>query len=193
VQPGEKVGPDAQLLSIVDLSRLEVQAQAPVAEVARLQPGAQVDVEVEGLSGQHFRGLLERINPSADAGSRSINLYVALPNERQLLRAGMFATLRLGLESDRPVLSLPEEAVREEAGQRWVWVYKDGRLARRVVSVGRRDEQAHVVEMVGGVEAGDQVLATRFDGLRDGALAKVAGAAGNEAAAVLPAGAPRAN
>jgi len=193
VQPGEKVGPDGQLLSIVDLSRLEVQAQAPIAEVARLQPGAPVDVEVEGLSGQRFRGVLERINPSADPGSRSINLYVALANDRQLLRAGMFATLRLNLESDRPMLTLPDEAVREEAGQRWVWVYKDGRLARRVVSTGRRDEQAHVIQMLGGVEAGDQVLASRFDDLRDGALATIATPKGTEAAASASAGAPKAN
>lgn len=181
VQPGEKVGVDTQLLSIVNLSQLEVQAQAAVADVARVLPGAPADVEIEGLSGQHFRGRVDRINPSADPGSRSIDLYVSFPNERNLVRTGMFANVGLRLTAEREAPTLPLTAVQQEAGQTVVWAIKDGRLARHVVTVGHRDETAQLVEILGGIASTDQILATRFDNLKDGApvrvVASVAGAA----------------
>lgn len=173
VQPGEKVGQDAQLFTIVDLTQLEVQAQAAAADVARVQPGAPALVRVEGLSGQEFHGRIERINPSADPGSRSIDLYVSFANEHEQVRTGMFANVRLHLVADREVTALPFTAVQTDAGQSVVWTFQDGRLARRVVTLGRRDETAQLVEILGGVDLADQVLATRFDNLEDGGPARI--------------------
>ena len=70
VQPGEKVGYDAPLVYLVDLTQLEVQAQVPVADVARVRQGMPARVEVEGMNGHALVGRVERINPSAEAGSR---------------------------------------------------------------------------------------------------------------------------
>jgi RND family efflux transporter MFP subunit len=187
VQPGERVGQEAQLFAIVDLAQLEVQAQAAVADVARVRPGEPGEVQIEGLSGQRFRGRVERINPSADPGSRSIDLYVSFPNEREQARAGMFASVRLRLEADHDSLSLPQSAVQSEGGQTFVWAIKDGRLAHRVVTVGRRDETSQMVEILGGAEAADQVLATRYDNLKDGGPARIAAEGGAGAAAAAAA------
>jgi RND family efflux transporter MFP subunit len=177
VQNGEKVSQDAQLLSIVDLSNLEVQAQAAVSDVARVVPGTVADVQIEGLSGQHFRGRVDRINPSADPGSRSIDLYVSFPNEHGLVRSGMFANVRLHLAADRATPTLPLSAIQEDAGQSVVWAIKDGHLARHVVTLGRKDEASQLAEVLGGVGAADQVLASRFDNLKDGAPARIVAAA----------------
>jgi RND family efflux transporter MFP subunit len=189
VQSGEKVAMDAQIVSIVNLSKLEVQAQAAVSDVARVQPGALADVEIEGLSGSHFRGRVDRINPSADPGSRSIDLYVSFPNEHNLVRTGMFANVRLHLATDRDAPTLPLGAIQTDAGQPVVWAVKDGHLARHVVTVGRRDQESQLAEVLGGLDAGDQVLASRFDNLKDGAPARVL-AAGAPASAVAGAAVP---
>lgn len=172
VQPGEKVAFDAPLVSIVDLSRLEVQAQAPVSDVAQVAAGAKAEVEIEGLAERRFEGRVERINPSAEPGSRTINVYVALANEDSLLRAGMFARVRLAVRQAQ-VPALPTSAVQNEGGQAVVWVIAGGKLAKRAVTVGRRDERAQLVEIAGGLAAGERVLATKFDNLRDGLAAKV--------------------
>jgi RND family efflux transporter MFP subunit len=183
VQPGEKVGQDAQLFALVDLGQLEVQAQAAVSDVARVQAGAAADVQIEGLSGQHFDGRVERINPSADPGSRSIDLYVSFANEHEQVRTGMFANVRLHLAADRDTTTVPLTAIQSDAGQSIVWAIKDGRLARRVVTVGRRDEASQLVEILGGTDASDRLLATRFDNLKDGGPARVLGAAAAVSAA----------
>jgi len=173
VQSGEKVAMDAQLLSIVNLSQLEVQAQAAVSDVARVTPGTGADVQIEGLSGLHFHGRVDRINPSADPGSRSIDLYVSFPNEHNLVRTGMFANVKLHLAADRETPTLPLAAIQSDAGQPVVWTIKDGHLTRHIVTVGRRDQQAQLAEVLGGLEPGVQVLASRFDNLKDGAAARV--------------------
>jgi RND family efflux transporter MFP subunit len=193
VQNGEKVGQDAQLLSIVDLSHLEVQAQAAVADVARVLPGTGAEVQIEGLAGQRFRGRVDRINPSADPGSRSIDLYVSFPNEHNLVRSGMFANVRLHLAADRATQTLPLTAIQEDAGQSVVWAVKDGHLARHVVTLGRKDEQSQLAEILGGIASSDQVLATRFDNLKDGAPARILAAAAPPAVAAGSAARPPAN
>ncbi len=173
VQPGEKVSFDAPLFAIVDLSQLEVQAQAPVSDVARIPRGAKAEVEIEGLAGRVFAGRVDRINPSAEPGTRTINVYVALANEDSVLRAGMFARVRLHVGADKEVPALPLSAVRIENGQPIVWVIADGKLVRRQVRLGRRDERAQLVEIVEGVTPADRVIATQFDNLRDGLAAKI--------------------
>lgn len=173
VQPGEKVAFDAPLVSIVDLSQLEVQAQAPVSDVARIARGAKAEVEIEGLAGRTFAGRVDRINPSAEPGTRTINVYVALTNPDSILKAGMFARVRLQVGADAEVPALPLAAVRIEGGQPSVWVLADGKLARRQVRLGRRDERAQLVEIVEGVTPADAVISTKFDNLREGLAARI--------------------
>jgi RND family efflux transporter MFP subunit len=173
VQPGEKVAFDTPLLHIVDLSRLELQAQAPVADVARIAQGAEVEVEIEGLAGQPYRGRIDRINPTTEAGSRMIAVYVMLPNDDGRLRGGMFAKVRLQVGSDAPVPALPVTAVQDDRGQSYVWIVADGKLARRNVVTGARDERAQRIEITSGLSGTEQVIGTKFDNLREGMLANI--------------------
>jgi membrane fusion protein, multidrug efflux system len=168
VQPGEKAGVDAPLVSIVDLSRLEVQTQAAVSDVARIALGAPAQVVVEGIGERRFDGRVERINPGAEPGTRSINFFVSLPDQGGLLRVGMFATVLLRVGSAEPVPALPLAAIRSDAGLDFVWVLAGDRLRRQPVTLGRRDERARLVQVTSGLALGERVLASRFDGLRDG-------------------------
>lgn len=176
-QPGEKMAYDSPLLAIVDLDQLEVQAQAAVSDITQVAIGARAEVEVEGLAERTFAGKVDRINPSAEPGSRTINVYVGLPNENSLLKAGMFARVRLRVQRDKEVSALPLSALQAEAGQSIVWVIDEGKLVKKIVTVGRRDERAQLVEIMSGLDPGDRVVATRFDNLRDGLAARIVGGA----------------
>ena len=173
VQPGEKVAFDAPLLHIVDLSKLEVQAQAPVSDVVKIDQGAEVEVDIEGLADRPYKGRIDRINPATEAGSRMIAVYVLLPNEDGRLRGGMFARVRLQIGGEAPVPALPITAVRDDRGQSYVWIIDDGRLVRRNVVTGVRDERAQRIEISAGLNGDEQVIGTRFDNLREGMLANI--------------------
>ena len=173
VQPGEKVAFDTPLVTVVDLKDMELQAAVPSGDIPELKPGMTVDLAVDGFADRKFTGRIERINPSTEAGTRAILVFVGIPNETQALRGGMFATGRIALAAGAPVPTLPAAAVRTEAGQSYVWTIQDGKLAKKNVLIGRRDDDAGRVELKTALPANAPVLAARFDNLKEGSPALV--------------------
>jgi len=171
--PGEKLGLEQQaVVTIVDLSRLELAGSVGTHEVSLLEPGMPVQVQVEGVA-KPVTARLARIAPAAEAGTRSIGVTVELANPDELYRAGQYALARVVLADNRQRLTLPASAIGSVAGQEHVWVIEGGQLARRAVTTGRRDEASGRVELLQGVPQGAQVLAARFDNLREGTKAAV--------------------
>ena len=173
VQPGEKVAFDSPLVTVVDLKEMELQALVPSADIPELRPGMTVDLAVDGFPDRKFTGRIERINPATEAGTRAILVFVGIPNPSLTLRGGMFATGRIALAAGGPVPTLPATAVRTEAGQTYVWTISDGKLAKKTVLVGRRDDDAGRVELKTALPANMKVLAAKFDNLKEGAPALV--------------------
>ncbi len=170
--PGEKLAAEQPVLTIVDLRRLELAGSVGTHEVARLAPGMAVQVAVEGVA-QPVAGRIARIAPAAEPGTRSIGVTIELANPKETLRAGQYAVARAQLEDDAERLTVPLAAVGNTSGQDHVWVIQDGLLARRAVTLGRRDDREGRVEVLSGLAPGAQVLAARFDNLREGAKALV--------------------
>jgi RND family efflux transporter MFP subunit len=175
VVPGEKVSIEQQLLTLVDLQKLELAATVGTHEVSRLSPGMAVSVQVEGMPAAVV-GKLARIAPAAEAGTRAIGVTVELANPAEALRAGQYAVARVEIADDKPRLSVPISAVGNTAGQDHVWVIADGALMRRSVTLGRRDDAHGRIEILTGVTADAQILATRFESLREGGKALVVAA-----------------
>ncbi len=169
VQPGEKLPFDAPLLTIVDLRDLELQAMVPASDMPELRVGMSVELHVDGFTERRFAGRIDRINPSAEPGTRSILAYVTLRNPDASLRGGMFADGRIALAASPPVATLPMAAVRNEAGLTYVWAIDNGKLVKRIVVVGRRDDDNGVVELKTALPANLPVLAARFENLKEGA------------------------
>jgi multidrug efflux pump subunit AcrA (membrane-fusion protein) len=131
-----------------------------------------VQVQVEGVA-QPVAGRIARIAPAAEPGTRSIGVTIELANPGERLRAGQYALVRATLADDTERLTLPLTAVSNTAGQDHVWVIENGTLARRAVTLGRRDGAGGRVEVLQGVTPAQVVLAARFDNLREGAKALV--------------------
>jgi membrane fusion protein (multidrug efflux system) len=172
VLPGEKLAMEQPVLTLVDLATLELAGSVGTHEVALLAPGMPVQLRIEGLDAP-VTGRLERIAPAAEPGTRSIGVTVSVANPKERLRAGQYAVAQVTLADTAQRLTVPLAAVGGQAGQPQVWVIDNGVLARRAITIGRRDEAQGRVEVVSGLAAGVQVLAARFDNLREGAKAVV--------------------
>ena len=170
--PGERVSPEQPLLTIVDLAKLELAGSIGTHEVSRLAAGMAVQVQVEGVA-EPVAGRIARIAPAAEPGTRSIGVTIELANPKETLRAGQYAVARVVLEDPAQRLTVPLAAVGNTSGLDHVWVIESGQLARRGVTLGRRDEREGRVEVLTGVVPSSQVLAARFDNLREGAKALV--------------------
>lgn len=172
VVPGEKLAAEQPLLTIVDLKTLELAGSVGTHEVSMLTPGLPVEVRVEGVD-QPVAGRIARIAPAAEPGTRSIGVTITLPNPKEALRAGQYAMARVQLPDPVQRLTLPAAAIGSTSGQEHVWVIEKGALARRIVTTGRRDGSAGRVEVLNGVTPEAQVLAARFDNLKEGGKAVV--------------------
>lgn len=175
VLAGEKIGMEQQIVTIVDLRELELAGLVPTHEVGRLSAGMPVQVTVEGVD-DPVAGRIARIAPAAEPGSRAIGVTVTVPNARERLRAGQFGVAQVKVADDTPRLVLPESALHSSAGQHQVWALDSGVLRRRSVTLGRQDAATGLVEVRDGLSADVQVLAARYDNLRDGARALVVSA-----------------
>jgi membrane fusion protein, multidrug efflux system len=171
-QPGERVALDARVVSIVDLSRLQLEASVPQAAIGQVKVGQPINFRVEGFGEREFAGRIERINPSATAGSRSISVYAAIDNREGLLRGGMFAQGSLTLSRIDGALSIPSSAVREEIGQTFVYAIDNGLVKRRNVKVGPSDAGGRV-QVLEGLAAGDRIVRVNLGSLKEGLTARL--------------------
>jgi len=170
--PGEKLAPEQQILTIVDLSKLELAGLVGTHEVSRLKPGMAVQVKVEGVD-RPVEAKINRIAPAAEPGTRSIGVVLSLDNPKEEFRAGQYGVARVELPDDQQRLTVPETAITGSAGEEQIWLIDKGALVRRVVTTGRHDEKKGRVEVLKGLDGKAQVLATRFDNLREGGKASI--------------------
>lgn len=175
-QPGERVALDAKVISIVDLSKLQLEASVPPAAIGQVKVGQTMSFRVEGFGEREFAGRIERINPAATAGSRSISVYAVIDNREGLLRGGMFAQGALTLSRVENTLAVPASAVREDVGQAFVYAIQDGAVKRKNVKVGAPDAAGRV-QVLEGLVAGDRIVRVNLGSLREGVTARLAGPA----------------
>ena len=183
-QPGERVGVDTRIIEVVDLSRLELEALLNPADSVAVRVGQKAQLTIEGV-GAPVPATVVRINPSAQAGSRSVPVYLRVdqPASATPLRQGLFVqgTLDTGRAD---VLAVPLDAVRTDKPVPYLQVLKDGRVAYAEVRTGHRavvDGQTLVA--VEGVPEGTAVIAGRIGQLREGTAVTLA------ASTAAPAGA----
>ena len=186
-QNGERVAVEARVLEVVDLSRLEVEALMGPADSVAVRVGQTARLTIEGSS-QALTATVVRINPSAQAGSRSVPVYLSVDNSERAsaLRQGLFVqgTLNTGTAE---LLAVPLDAVRTDKPIPYVQVAVQDRVVHQNVRTGARsvaDGQALVA--VEGVTEGALVLTARVGPLPEGTALRLPLAAAAAAAPIKP-------
>lgn len=166
-QTGERVGVDARIVEIVDLSRIELEAALSPLDVAEVRVGQSASLRVDGLP-QPVAARVVRISPAAQSGTRAVMVYLALASH-PALRQGLFATGQIALEQ-RTALTVPQSSVRLDQADPYVLVIEGSQVKQRDVKLGARGEidSQPVVEVAQGVTAGSRVLSARVGLVRDG-------------------------
>lgn len=177
-QPGERVGIDARILEIVDLSRLELEASISAADAVAVRVGQTAQLQIEGMAstGRQTRvsARVARINPSTQAGSRSVLVYLSI-DKPEGLRQGLYAEGKLGT-GRATGLTVPVSAVRTDKPSPYVQVVSNDQVQHKPVTLGVRGEaagQSDLFVVVEGVADGESVLAGSVGPLREGTAIKL--------------------
>ena len=178
-QAGDRVDNGKPVLELVDTRVLQLAASVPTEWLPELRIGRLVSLTIAQLDSSHVSGQIARINPTADPATRQIQIYVDVPNPRETLVGGLFASGRVVTREVRDAVAVPREAVRYEGEERTPYVYavSSGKIARRRVAVGVADDDLSLVEITSGVAAGDTLIIGPIEGLADGTPVEIGGAA----------------
>ena len=183
VQPGERVGIDARIVEIVDLGRLELEASVAPEDVVQLRVGQAARVQIDGVA-EPVAARVVRINPSAQAGTRSVLAYLELQPSAATagLRQGLFARATIELQRSS-ALVVPVSALRFDQARPYVLAVEAGKAVAKAVSLGARGDvqldgaAEAAVEVTAGLLPGATVLRGTVGALREGTLIKLPGAA----------------
>lgn len=176
-QPGERVGIDAKVVEIVDLGRLELEATLGAADSVQVRVGQEARLQVEGLP-RPVVARVVRINPSAQAGSRSVLAYLAI-DDAAGLRQGLFAQGQLATGSGSgSAIAVPLTAVRTDKPAPYVQVVEDGKVVHKPVTAGARgDAENETWVGVEGLPEGATVIRGNVGTLREGTPVRFTGLA----------------
>ena len=173
-QPGERVGVDTRIVEIVDLSRLELEATLSAADSTQIQVGQSADLKIEG-SPKTVAAKVARINPNAQAGSRSVLAYLSIDNSKAdavPLRQGLFAQGTLGT-ARASLLAVPLDSVRTDRPAPYVQAIEGGKVVYRPVELGARGStESTDVVAVKGLSDSAVVILGNVGILREGTAVK---------------------
>lgn len=175
-QSGERVAVETRILEVVDVSRLELEALLAPADSVAVRVGQQARLTLEG-HGDPLQATVVRISPSAQAGSRTVPVYlsVASPASGPALRQGLFVQGELDVGT-ADVLTVPLDAVRTDKPAPYLQVADNGRVVHRAVRTGQRAQvDGQTVVAIDGVPEGTLVLAGRVGALPEGTALRLPG------------------
>jgi len=172
LDPGALVSPSVPIVSVIDVIR--VKTVVPIAEglLSTVNVGQVGQVTVDAYPEREYRGRVTRISPFLNPETRSADVEIEIANEKGELRPGMFA--RVVIESGQPQssLAIPRSALLTRGTEKAVFLVSEDSVTHyRAIQIGRI--QGDYVEVLGGLEAGTQVVTFGAQKLNEGDKVKV--------------------
>lgn len=158
IEPGTYVSVGTAAFDIVNVSTLKLRVNVDEKNVATLRVGQQVDVSASVYVDKQFSGKITFIAPKSD-GSLNFPVEIEIANNSNNdLRAGMYGTANFGAAVAGETLVVPRTAFVGSISENKIFVLKDGKAVATKVASGR--SFGDFIEVISGLNAGDQVIVT---------------------------------
>jgi membrane fusion protein, multidrug efflux system len=169
VHPGALVGPGADpvLLTIQQISHLQLVVAVPEEVVAGIVPGAKVDFHVPANPERAYSGTVARISHALDPKTRTMPVELDVSNRDGSLAPGMYPTVKWPVRRSHPALFVPRTAVVTTTERTFVVRNRNGHAEWVDVKKGPAD--GDLIEVLGNLQAGDMVVKRATDEIREGA------------------------
>jgi RND family efflux transporter MFP subunit len=172
LHPGALTGPTsgqagvAPIVRIVDTDRLRLVVPVPEAAVGGIKKGPPVAFTVPAYPGQTFHAPISRVSEDVDLNTRTMHIELDVQNADGKLTPGSFATVAWPSQRGYPTLFVPVSAVTSDQQHTFVICVRDGKAEWVTVQTGQTVNGE--IEIFGDLHAGDQVVRTASDSIRNG-------------------------
>jgi RND family efflux transporter MFP subunit len=174
VDVGALVNPNTPVIQIVNLSTMVTRGNVPERSIGKLRVGNVAIVTVDAIPDEPFTGRVARISPVLDAATRSALIEIDIPNSGRVLKAEMFARIRLDLGSMREATLIPRDGLVYRGQQPGVYVVEGDRPVFRAIETGTTREDQ--VEVLANLAAGTTIVGRGATMIREGDRIRPAGA-----------------
>lgn len=164
---GDMYGGASPVLVVEQISPVKLLINVSESYFTRVKKGAKVAVKLDVYGDEEFEGYISLVYPTINAATRTFPVEIKLANKDLRVRPGMFARATLNFGTAEHVV-IPDLAIVKQSGSgdRYVYVYKDGKVSYNKVTLGRRMGAEY--ELLSGVPADAQVVVAGQSKLLDG-------------------------
>ena len=153
---GQSVEPTTVLYRISDRAQVNVIARVYEEDLGKVRLGQRAQVHTLSYPDQTFSGRVILVGPTLDPQSRTVEVWVRLANPKGLLKPNMFARAGIVLKQNDAALAIPNAAIIEANGEKFVFVHQSGKFDRVEIETGASDDQ--FTEVTDGLVPGDEVV-----------------------------------
>ena len=178
LDPGHQVDVKTAAYLLADLSSVRVRCWVDERDLPRVALGQEAKVRVDAYPNEVFTGSVTTVSPVVDRETRSAPIEVGLLNSSRMLLPGMMARVDLVIEKKSGVLIVPLDAIGRTRGGAFVFVRNGDHAQQRPVELGLTDREK--VEILSGLNEGEEIVLAGRAFLRDGATIQVAPATGGD-------------
>ena len=178
IESGEHVSRGASLLEVVRNDMLELVAAVPARAAGAVRVGQPVRFVADG---RDFGGRVARVSPTIDPTTRSITVYVEVPNPSGTIRGGTFATGQVVSRTVENVLAIPRDAIHYAADGTSQYAYRiaNDAIEYAMLKTGVTDDRLGLVEVLEGLKAGDRIIVGNVGNVGRGMKVSIAGGPDN--------------
>jgi membrane fusion protein, multidrug efflux system len=165
------VAPKDEIMTVVQMDPLELEFYLPENWIGKVRLGTKIQFSVKAFSEEKFTATLQFISPTADPATRNVKMKAVFQNRNARLKPGYFAEVTIQTGKNPQALVVPESAVFSQEGKIFAFVVQNGIAHRKEVETGHRFDGK--VEILKGIQKGDQVVAAGHEGLSEGTKVKM--------------------
>ena len=160
-----------EALEVMDLSLIKIECDLAEKWRTRIAPGMPALITVDAFPGETFQGTITTITPLVDQQQRTFRFKIIIPNSTNRLTAGMFARIRIAIESRQGTTIVPTDDILQTPEGHSVFLVQDGRARRHRIELGI--VEGRKAEVVSGLQPGDMVVTAGSHRLQDGTPVEV--------------------
>jgi membrane fusion protein (multidrug efflux system) len=164
VSLGSLVNSGTEITTLDDTSTMKLDFAVPETFLSTIRPGLDITARSTAYADIEFKGKVATIDTRIDPTTRAVSVRALIPNQKGLLRPGMFLTVRL-IRERTDALLIPEQALVPELDKQFVFAVREGVALKREISIGRRIPGW--VEVTAGLTTGETIIVEGTQKVRD--------------------------